>query len=321
MTERMQSVELYIPALLKLHGCVAIPGFGGFVLNEQSAKIISGTTLLSPPTTQIGFNRSLSKNDGLLQTTIAIFENISLESSLKYVQEIAQQWKEQLTRQSELQLNGLGVFKKTDNDKWSFYPVLAPSFLNKYYGLSEIALTAHKVEEENTLKAEVAPIIGLKPIEAKQPRKKVRYLIAALTTGISVAALLVMAIILGNNKKPSETHQDYASVIGLEIKKEAPKATVKEFTAIINDKELAPERVAVEHEMKFYVIGGSFSTERNAKKLVSELNTKGYNAQVLHNETGFYRVAYLSEQDSMKADQHLKELKLKENKSAWLLKW
>ncbi|RYD83321.1 MAG: SPOR domain-containing protein [Sphingobacteriales bacterium] len=72
---------------------------------------------------------------------------------------------------------------------------------------------------------------------------------------------------------------------------------------------------------KFYVIGGAFSSVKNANIFAKQLEEKGYKAEVLHNEKGLTRVAYIVEADSLSADAQLQKIKQEENQAAWLLKW
>ena len=49
-------VSYYISELLFLHDCVVLPEFGGFVGNNQSAKLNTITGELLPPSKQLLFN-------------------------------------------------------------------------------------------------------------------------------------------------------------------------------------------------------------------------------------------------------------------------
>lgn len=71
---------------------------------------------------------------------------------------------------------------------------------------------------------------------------------------------------------------------------------------------------------KFFIIAGSFSKESNAKKLVSELKLKGYNALIADtNKYGMYRVAFMSFKNRSLADQKLLAIREDANPAAWLL--
>ena len=73
----MLEVSKYIKDLLFIHDCVILPGFGGFVANYKPANIDDNLNIVSPPSKAVGFNRNLSKNDGLLINRLAESENLS----------------------------------------------------------------------------------------------------------------------------------------------------------------------------------------------------------------------------------------------------
>jgi len=71
----------------------------------------------------------------------------------------------------------------------------------------------------------------------------------------------------------------------------------------------------------YYVVGGSFLVQRNAKKFAKLLEQKGYKSQIVHNSNGFFNVSYVKEADSASAAEQLNKLKIQENQQAWILKW
>ncbi len=71
----------------------------------------------------------------------------------------------------------------------------------------------------------------------------------------------------------------------------------------------------------YYVVGGSFKIQSNAKKFAKELEQKGYKSQIVHNSNGFFNVSYVKEADSTSAAGQLNKLKIQENQQAWILKW
>ncbi|GAO29764.1 hypothetical protein JCM15548_11990 [Geofilum rubicundum JCM 15548] len=70
-------IEKHIAHLLHYHDCVIVPGLGGFVANYKSAMIHPEQNLFVPPLKEIGFNRSLLHQDGLLANHVAIEQSVS----------------------------------------------------------------------------------------------------------------------------------------------------------------------------------------------------------------------------------------------------
>lgn len=71
---------------------------------------------------------------------------------------------------------------------------------------------------------------------------------------------------------------------------------------------------------RFFIIAGSFSDESNAKRLIGQLNNKGYSALIADtNKYGMYRVAIMKFSDRILAENNLLAIRADENPKAWLL--
>ncbi len=71
---------------------------------------------------------------------------------------------------------------------------------------------------------------------------------------------------------------------------------------------------------RVFVIAGSFSSEANARKLVRELNNKGYNALIADtNKYGMFRVAVESFASRIEAERNLAAIRRETNPQAWVL--
>jgi len=72
-------------------------------------------------------------------------------------------------------------------------------------------------------------------------------------------------------------------------------------------------------EMNFSVIAGSFRSEKNAIRLVNQLQEQNYNAEIIGtNRNGLIRVCYENFDTKEKATSMLQDLK-SEGKSSWIL--
>jgi len=71
---------------------------------------------------------------------------------------------------------------------------------------------------------------------------------------------------------------------------------------------------------RFYLIAGSFSNESNAISLVNDLKKKGFDALIADtNKYGMYRVAFMSVNNRVLAQNKLMAIRNKLNPDAWLL--
>ena len=76
----------------------------------------------------------------------------------------------------------------------------------------------------------------------------------------------------------------------------------------------------VEESNKFFIIAGSFSKLKNASDLQDQLNSRGYNAEVMITENRMYRVSVASYASKEEAENALSQLKSEPDlQSCWLL--
>jgi cell division septation protein DedD len=83
-----------------------------------------------------------------------------------------------------------------------------------------------------------------------------------------------------------------------------------------------PETVVAKAEAisgSFFIIGGCFSIEENAHKYVSDLKQKGFQARVVDQNKGLFRVSYGNYESREDANNALVRIK-EENAGAWVLK-
>lgn len=71
---------------------------------------------------------------------------------------------------------------------------------------------------------------------------------------------------------------------------------------------------------RFLIIAGSFANESNARRLVSKLVSKGYNALIADtNKYGMFRVAIMKFNNRIAAENNLMAIRDEENPKAWIL--
>ena len=117
-----------------------------------------------------------------------------------------------------------------------------------------------------------------------------------------------------------------------DIKKPAYSRALNEDETTVENKEITgittePEPVnttdlntPVLTTERFFIIGGSFSKEANAKKLVNELKDKGYSALIADtNKYGMFRVAIESFKSRIEAERNLVAIRRDTNPKAWVL--
>jgi cell division protein FtsN len=84
------------------------------------------------------------------------------------------------------------------------------------------------------------------------------------------------------------------------------------------EQELPPEEP--EESRNFFIIAGSFSKLKNASDLQDQLNSRGYNAEVIITENRLYRVSVASFASKEEAENALTQMKSEKGlESSWLL--
>ncbi len=142
----MVNIIRYINDLLYLHECVIIPGFGGFVTNYKPSRLDEKRGVFYPPTKEISFNRSLTKNDGLLVNWLVQHESISYENANKIISYFVEDIKVKLNQGHRVVFENVGIVYSNRHSNILFEPVNY-NFLTESWGMEEVLVSP--VENSN----------------------------------------------------------------------------------------------------------------------------------------------------------------------------
>ena len=158
-----------------------------------------------------------------------------------------------------------------------------------------------------------------KPISTKTGRKKVWRAAAILLPIIGLSFISIT-----QEDKINEIYSQMANLNPFSVFESTEKKVdeIEETTTIevapIETKETEKETEVI-LEMKFSVIAGSFRSEKNAIRLVNQLQEQNYNAEIIGtNRNGLIRVCYENFDTKEKATSMLHDLR-SEGKSSWVL--
>lgn len=314
-----RKIDTYISELLFLHDCVIIPEFGGFVGNDKSAILNTTTNTIYPPSKEILFNKNLKKNDGLLINYISNSELISNEKSKKLVVEYVKNINQKLKKIRSFRIDKVGLISVDKRRNISF---LQDSFNN--YNPNAFGLSSQSTSKVNNMEKKIEEII--KPISNKNGRKKIWRAAAILVPIIGLSFISVT-----QEEKINEIYSQMANMNPLSIfetietiSNEETVKKIEESSAIeiipIEPKQNDDKLEEVVIDMKFSVIAGSFSLEKNATRLVNHLQKEKYNnAKIIGtNRKGLIRVCYENFATKEEAVSMLENLK-SEGKTGWIL--
>jgi nucleoid DNA-binding protein len=332
------TVSDYISKLLYTEDCVIVPGFGGFVTNYQEAKINYKTTEVFPPSKTIAFNQKLQNDDGLLIKNIASCEKVSYEAASNQVSGFVKKINSSLDNGKSVQLKALGTFTKKKS-VLVFKPDASVNYLKYAYGLDSFEFPLLKASTKQLTQ----PKKTLTPVK-KQHRRPA---MAPLLAGLPIIAALIYApfffqekeyenvfgkagieIPMGINKRIIALN---ASDFNLErqiLHSEPDENTEKpEETDTPETEDATPEKTIKETETSteitgsYFIIGGSFSTIKNAEKAVSQYENMGYSCRILPADNGMNRIAIESYESFDAAYQNLDYLRETiGNDNLWILK-
>lgn len=316
----MLEVSKYIEDLLFVHDCVILPGFGGFVANYKSAKFEENKQIVTPPSKDIGFNRNLNQNDGLLVNHLAECENLNYAEAEKSVQFFIEDMRVRIQRGEKVELNNIGSFYNDKRHNLQFEPTDNINYLVDAFGLEQIPFTQiNKPVEER-----------IQNISVKSEKVKTLFITKRMWyTAAAAACLLAVAIVpmstennsflnsasMGFSNEKTDITEKHAQLKPQispleELVKYEPKIGKKAVKVTLNKVE----------SNKFYLIAGSFTTTENAKILQEELILKSYPAVIIKNKN-LYSVA-INQFNSRTAVDKFKKKVIATNPKAsyWVLK-
>ncbi len=344
-------IEKSISELLFQYDCVIVPDLGGFVGNYSAAKIHPIRNTFTPPSKQISFNRNLTNNDGLLANYISNQNELSFVEARKMIDSFVNQTVASLSQGKKVGLDKIGTLYLDPEKNLQFSPDYAVNYLMDAYGLGEFkanAIIREKVIEvvEKQIKEK---LVVVQSNNTKKEKNKVGFY------WVAAASVLIMAGVGYTTYKYQQDNSfpmAYASfgwttaeaTYSPQIieKNEAfqldePKVIVEEKTVIEEsipaktkkstdfvvenvDKEVPSKtNTNLFSSYQFHVVGGCFSSESNAKKLVRQLNKKGFQAEIVGQYKNLYVVSYQSFNSRDAAYALLDKIRNSDNTSAWLL--
>lgn len=286
------TIAKYINDLLYRYDCVIVPNFGGFITNRIGAKVNPFTNNFYPPTKQISFNAHLKQNDGLLVNYIASVENISFEKAIIKINEAVSSWEETL-KNKQVVFDNIGNISLNENSQLIFEPKKNHNFLTNSFGLSVVS--SPKINNKEIPNKSIIPVF-------------VKYAAAA----VILLGLAYNVYDTGQEKKQLDFYSNQEKV----LEKKIQTATF----VISNPLPTIELNVTKRSSKAFHVVAGAFQFPENAKRKVSQLKKKGFNAKILGvNKWGLTQVSFDSFYSRKKAYSILATIKKDVSKDAWIL--
>ncbi len=245
----MISLDKIIFNLLLHHDCVIIPSFGGFVSQNEKAKIDYDKGEITPPRKVIIFNNKLLKSDGLLINHFAQQNKLSYQESFDQIRNQINSWKSQLDSGNRIELNKIGTLHIDKSNKIRFIQDDFSNLLASSYGLSTFIFNTPKIETETKPKEK-----NLKPKENSKNKKQSNNTTEKKTVALwkYAAAACLLPLMFYSFWLPTQTNFLESGIISIQDLNPFHKIEETKYQKIKNSKvfDLSTKEQSLENQIK-----------------------------------------------------------------------
>lgn len=300
-----------IEDLLHRQKLVILPGFGGLLMQYRSAYLDPEGQIFHPPSKRLVFNQQLRDNDGLLMAYIARQSGISYAHAEAYCYRQISSIRGRLAKGEQVRLGRLGSWKLNHEGALLYTPGEMGHIPE--FGFEPLALAPH-----------ASRTTGLLDTSRLDERKHQRNKRNTMYSGMTAAAMLLMAALLVFNAGRENSMHESAAMVELEEaqkeyqnKEQVPgRAGVDAKTQPLAMGQGQEAKEPVEGQKEYFIIAGSFETVEGARKFIRQMDKHGYEAFMLRSD-GRVRIAYqrfLLKQDAVDELARIREF----NANAWV---
>ncbi len=201
----MFSVIEHIEYLVTLHDCVVVPGWGAFIANYSASSYDAEAGMMSRPRRSIGFNASVSHNDGLLAQSLVRREGINYNEAMKFIADSVTTFRQQLAMDCEVSMGRLGYFRRNEGRFIEFVPFYHSDGTDQFFGLNDMEIKdVTTLEQDMAMADETAAVIV--------PKERNLFIRKASRIAASVAVLIGLGVVLTTPMIVNRDHQNLASM-------------------------------------------------------------------------------------------------------------
>jgi len=320
----MRPLSTYIEYLLMSRHYAFVPGLGGFMFQEEPARMMLGGRLM-PPLRILKYNRFLNHDDGMLANVIMRSEGLSYDEANQAIRLSVQNLLNTVQHEGRCALGHLGFVFFDDECHIAFRANDQVSQDPTYYGMSQInAKSWREVEAERTGRPLPSDKTGKK---TEKPRIKHHDGIVEFPTRwlrYAAIALIVICFLVGNmipwsNSQTNSAHlanmvdtgclfryfnepvpQTWSNVFEAEKEMLAqPAPTTVASTPAPTTATASTEKRQTRETVKstktssrkqYIVIVGSCKSEKECNRLLRRLAKKGYDDLHVYESDGRFRI-------------------------------
>lgn len=201
----MFSVIEHIEYLVTLHDCVVVPGWGAFIANYSASSYDAEAGMMSRPRRFIGFNASVSHNDGLLAQSLVRREGFNYNEAMKFIADSVTTFRQQLAMDCEVSMGRLGYFRRNEGRFIEFVPFYHSDGTDQFFGLNDM-----EIKDVATLEQDMA--LADETAAAIVPKERNLFMRKATRIAASVAVLIGLGVVLTTPMIVNRDHQNLASM-------------------------------------------------------------------------------------------------------------
>lgn len=345
------SIDQRIRELLFDHDCVIVPEFGGFLVQYKGARIDEARRLVHPPSKEVGFNKQLTRNDGLLVDSVAKRDDVRFEQARAQVAQHVEEWQRTLGHGGRVEVTGVGTFWTDAAKNLRFEPDPHANFLKDAFGLRAVAASpiAKPVVVETLKEAVVRklePVLTDEGTSASRNRPLLWAASAAAAVLVAVATFMLApahgdqqlgawaswlhreapsyvqrgttpTVLEEQGDEPFTLPEAVDTAMTVEVEPGLPVVVAPVVVPDTTHVALAP--IAPRAKGLYHVMAGCFSVRGNADNLVTGLRSRGFDAAIIDQHKGLWRVAIGSFADERIAVEALVAARKEEAPGAWIL--
>ena len=311
---------------------ITIPSFGSFELKQQSAKVDPVSGKIHPPGSEVLFSPIIQSDDKLLKLVLVNHFGYSEKKADLEITQFVRYIKTNLEQKEIVYLDGIGKLFLNQNDEITFLPTTF-NFTRDNFALPDVKYAPiQKGISSQPKKQEKTPFFQRKR-RISVPTLTLLTIIAFTFISINVYFLAKrniqnnptpIAQTVHHNKKPSSilpsptAFMDEISNIDTEEKK--PTDKTQPAIEVEDELNVQETKARILNTNECIIIAGTFSTKRNAGKMIQELLDQGY-APYKDKKGKNWRVGIIFPYHSVyDIKHHLEDLSETYHTSAWILK-
>lgn len=342
----MQNINFHLAYLLTKHECVIIPDFGALVISRYPSEKSKESGIFLAPKVILGFNPEIKHNDGLLANSLVKEKDITYKEACTQIQEYSNHLRLSLNTNKPVEIDWVGTFFLSSDNKIIFKPVSNPScnvsnygFTNFYFPL--LAEVQESVSVESSQEEKISEQATVVPL-----RKK----IITYTGGIAAALIGLFLITSPLDNISQRIIPQNAGMIPMSVTQTQMPQTAEilleiETAEVLSENVADPEpeieavpeeilsakeeTIEVKEEIKrqpvnqryYFIVVASLPTKDTARETLKRFQREGFKDAAIISEEGKHRIYINYFEEKSDAETFLKRFREDNPKYAksWLL--